>query len=271
MPFGAEEAAPGWVPIVAFAIPVAIMLLVGIPALRLRARAKAARQAQAGRRPEQGVDLGSVATIDDPSAFTTGAVLKALAVRPEDYGPTDDMPYDEGWAGTMLGLKSKISSSTSLLEPHVFWGTYAGHQVFIRLGPDEKVAGGTSLMSNKHVRQITVVRVLAPDFQIDSHDGALVATGASPFEIQGLIGSLSADVATWSDTRVTGGADGIVAARAAVDGIENSWVYDLWLCERIAAALRLAPLKAARVGPAWKVPYGLGRSLTPDRTAGRSP
>jgi hypothetical protein len=42
-------------------------------------------------------------------------------------------------------------------------------------------------------------------------------------------------------------------------------VYDLWLCERIAEAMDLTPLKPARIGPAWKVPYGLGKSLEPDR------
>ena len=39
--------------------------------------------------------------------------------------------------------------------------------------------------------------------------------------------------------------------------------HDLWLCERIADHLALEPLKPARIGTAWKVPYGLGRDLTP--------
>ena len=59
-----------------------------------------------------------------------------------------------------------------------------------------------------------------------------------------------------------------MAARAAIDGTAGSWVYDLWLCERIAEALGLPPLKPARIGPAWKVPYGLGKSLEPDRERG---
>jgi hypothetical protein len=29
--------------------------------------------------------------------------------------------------------------------------------------------------------------------------------------------------------------------------------------------MELPPLQAARIGPAWKVPYGLGKSLKPDR------
>ena len=163
----------------------------------------------------------------------------------------------------MLGLKSRISTATQFLEPHVFWGTRAGRQVFIRLGPDEKLAGGTVMFSNRHVRHITVLRVGAPPFQIEAEGGALRASDESPPEIRGLIRGLTPDPTTWSDTSVTGGPDGIVAARSFFDGVENNWVYDLWLCERIAQLLRLSPLPPKRIGPAWKVPYGLGGSLTP--------
>src|SRR4029450_7885569 len=101
----AEEAAPSWVPVVAFAVPAVIVLAVLIPALRLRGRAGRARRAQRGRRPATGTTLGSAAAIRDPSEYSVDALLKALAVRPEDHGPTaDGMPHDEGWAGTMLGL-----------------------------------------------------------------------------------------------------------------------------------------------------------------------
>jgi hypothetical protein len=239
------------------------MLLVVVPALRRRSRASAARRAQAGRRKEESTALGSATSIDDPSAYSTGAVLKALAVRPEDHGPTDDQPHDEGWAGTMLGLKSRISFATNLLEPHVYWGSLRGRQVFVRVGPDEKIAGGTVMMSNKHVRAITVLRVEAPRFQIDSDDGTLRATGGDTFSVGNLVARLSPSRETWSDARITGGPEGIVATRDAIDGVENSWVYDLWLCEQIAQELRLGPLPAKRIGPAWKVPYGLGRSTTP--------
>ena len=79
----AEQAAPAWVPAVALAIPIVIMLLLGVPALRRRSRASAARRAQGERRTDQSVALDSATSIDDPSAYSTGAVLKALAVRPE--------------------------------------------------------------------------------------------------------------------------------------------------------------------------------------------
>ncbi len=262
----AEEAAPSWVPVVAFLVPAVIVLAVLIPALRLRGRAGRARRAQARRRAAGDTQLGSAGAIDDPTTYSIDALLKALAVRPEDHGPTPDgMPHDEGWAGTMLGLKSRMSAASEVLEPHVHWGTRGGRQVFIRMGPDEKIEGGTTMLSNRHIRSITVLRVDAPPFDVRSDDGALRVSDGSPPEIRGLVGRLAPDTVTWSDVRIAGGPRGIVAARSAIDGTTGSWVYDLWLCEHIAQVLELPPLKAARIGPAWKVPYGLGRSLEPDQ------
>lgn len=266
----AEEAAPGWVPFVAFAVPALIVLAVLIPALRLRGRAGRARRAQARRRPAEATALGSAAAIDDPAEYSIEAVLKALAIRPEDHGPTPDgMPHDEGWAGTMLGLRSRMSDSTNVLEPHVHWGTREGRQVFVRMGPDEKLEGGTTMLSNRHIRSITVLRVEAPSFDVASHGGTLRVSDESPPEIRGLVEPLTADEPTWSDVRIAGGPRGIVAARAAIDGTTGSWVYDLWLLEHIARSLHLPPLKPARIGPSWKVPYGFGKSLEPDDDRGQ--
>src|SRR5262245_17699144 len=265
----AEQAAPSWVPIVAFAVPAVIVLAVLIPALRLRGRVGRARRAQARRRGADTTELGSGPAIRDPSAYSIEALLKALAVRPEDHGPTaDGMPYDEGWAGTMQGLKSRVSAASNVLEPHVHWGSRDGRQVFIRMGPDEKIEGGTTMLSNRHVRSITVLRVEAPVFDVSSEDGTLTASDDDPPEIRGLVDPLSSDEATWSDVRIAAGPKGIVAARAAIDGTAGSWVYDLWLLEHIARALDLAPLKPARIGPAWKVPYGFGKALEPDGKRG---
>ena len=162
------------------------------------------------------VDPGSAGAIIDPSDYSTAALLKALAVRPEDHGPRGGMPHDEGSAGTMLGLKSRISSSTNVLEPHVFWGVRGPGQVFIRVGPDEKIEGGTTMLSNRRIRSITVLRVDAPDFQVDSDEGTLrIVPGAVPAALGQLVTALTTSVPTWSDTRITGGPDGIVATRAS--------------------------------------------------------
>jgi hypothetical protein len=49
------------------------------------------------------------------------------------------------------------------------------------MGPDEKLEGGTTMLSNRHVRSITVLRVDAPQFDVTSENGLLR-------EIQGLVG-----------------------------------------------------------------------------------
>ena len=260
----AEQAAPWWVPAIAFLIPAVIVTAVTVPALRLRRRAKRTRRAQTTRHSADTTPLASAASIDDPSGHSADAILKALAVKPEDHGPTGDgMPHDEGWAGTMLGLRSRISSSSSVLEPHVYWGTREGRQVFVRLGPDEKLEGGTTMFSNRHIRSITVLRVASPRFDLVAHHGRLEPSKDAPAEVRDVVSRLTADDVTWADARVTGGPNGIVAARSTIDGIASSWAYDLWLCEHLARSLGLQPLKPARVGPKWKVPYGLGRSRTP--------
>jgi hypothetical protein len=260
----AEETTPAWIPMLALLVPVLIVGAVLIPALRLRRRARAARRSQERRQATSVAELGSADAIDDPAPYSIGALLNALAVRPEDHGPSaDGDPHDEGWMGTMLGLRSRMSSATETLEPHVHWGTREAGQVFIRVGPDERIEGGTTMLTNRHARAITVLRVAAPAFDVFSDRGALRASDDSPAEIDALIDALVPDPATWSDVRIAGGQEGVVAARSAIDGTVGSWAYDLWLCERIARVLRLAPLAPVRIGPAWKVPYGFGRSLRP--------
>jgi hypothetical protein len=73
-----------------------------------------------------------------------------------------------------------MSASSSVLEPHVHCGTRDGRQVFIRMGPDEKLEGGTTMLSNRHVRSITVLRVEAPVFDVSSEEGALTASDGTP-------------------------------------------------------------------------------------------
>ena len=260
----AEEAAPAWVPVVAFAIPALIVLAVLIPGLRKRRRYKAGRRAERDRRAADATAMGSAESISDPSGYSTDALLKALAVRPEDHGPVGDLPHNEGWAGTMLGLKAKMSAASEVLEPHVFWGERDGRQVFVRMGPDEKLEGGTTMFSSRHVRTITVLRVQAPEFLVEADgDGRLTASDGTPAAIRAMTDRLAADRVTWGDVFLVGGADGIVACRPGLEGVGYGFAYDLWLCERIARELDLPALPRKRIGPAWKVPYGLGRSLTP--------
>ena len=39
------------------------------------------------------------------AAYQAEALLAALAIKPEDHGPVGDLPHDEGWRGSMLGLR----------------------------------------------------------------------------------------------------------------------------------------------------------------------
>jgi hypothetical protein len=258
IPIGAEQAAPSWLPIVFLAVPIALMASLLLWGVRLRLRSGAARRAHERRRD---VPPPADPAAIDPSDYSTDALLDALA--PVGTGDNGDEHYDEGWAGAILGLRAQVSAATEVLEPHVYWGERAGRQVFIRVGPDEKLEGGTTMFSNRHVRSITVVRVDAPSFSITSERGALRASPESPPAVHDLVGALAPDRATWSDMTLTAGPRGLVATRPVAGEVENSWVYDLWLCERIAHVLSLPPLPPARVGPPWKVPYGLGRALSP--------
>ena len=256
-----EQAVPGWVIAAALAVPGVIMLLVLRWALRGRARYGRHRRAEGRRRGGDALARGSAAGIPDGGAYTGEALLRALSIKPEDHGPDGEgNPHDEGWAATMLGLRSKVSSSTDLLEPHLYWGPRAGGQVFVRIGPDEKVAGGSELYSERHLRSITVLRVEAAGFELEGASGRPRAVGAAPPALAGALDPIATNPDLWDRLLVVGGAKGIVATRPSGGAEFGGWVYDLWLLERLAAEMRLRPLPDARVGPAWKVPYGLGRS-----------
>lgn len=246
-----EEAAPSWLPILFLAIPVVIVGGVFMAFAGTRRRAKADKRQQRSGRKASEVTLGSAGAIDDATKLAPDAVLKALAVVPE----SDE--YDEGEAGTMLGLKSKISHSVHVLEPHVYWGERAGRQVFVRVGPDEKIENGTTMGSNRHVRQITVLRVASPEFTLEGLD---LVNGETP-ELAGALASIDKRSSVWDGFYAHGGADGIVLTRSAVTG-PNYWAYDLWLAERMATTLGLPALPPEKIGPAWKVPYELGRHFT---------
>lgn len=255
----ADQPAPSWIPIVALAIPVVIVAAVLVPALRARARHRRAMRRSRGGVDEGSVALGSSATISDGATYSVDGLRKALAIKPEDHGPTDSEPHDEGWAGTMLGLRSKMSSATEVMEPHVYWGERDYGQVFVRVGPDEEIEGGTMLLSNRHIRQITVLRVAAPEFKLDVIEGKPAAVeGAAP-GIENLFARMSPVGEIWQDAAAQGGPEGIVVVRSAITSPEF-WIYDLWLVEAIARELKLEALDGARIGPAWRVPYGVGRT-----------
>lgn len=251
---------PSWVPLVAFAIPVVIVSAVLVPALRSRRKNKAATRATRSGIKESAVALGSAREISDGASYSLDALRKALAVAPEDHGPRGSEPHNEGWEGEMLGLRSKVGTSVTVLEPNLSWGKRDGRQVFVRVGPDEKIAGGTTMMSNRHVRQITVLRVATSECMLDVVDGLPRLVAGNLDGLDRVLARMQPNDAIWQDLAVQCGSEGLVATRGAVN-TPGFWIYDLWLLEAIASELSLDPLADARIGPAWKIPYELGRKF----------
>ena len=257
-----ETAFPAWGAALVLLVPLVIMAVLAGWGMRSRTRRRRARASPLSRRIE-GVAIGSAATIADGGQVPWENLLDALAIAPENHGPgPDGKPWDEGYGATMLGLRSRISDATEIAEPHVFWGERSGGQVFIRIGVDEKGEGG-ELYSNRRLRQITVVRAALPAFELLGEDGAFSpapGSAAVPEAAVAFFSSLAPSPEVWHRLRLVAGPEGIVATRPLVDDYLSGWIYDLWLCERLALVLGAPALPAKRIGPAWKVPYGLGRA-----------
>lgn len=215
--------------IVVLIIPIGIMAAVLAWALPARRRWK-----QALKSPLQNatgtVAIGSAASIPDPGHVPWRDLLDALAVQPEGR-------YHEGWMGTMLGLQTKWSTSTDVLEPHRMWGARNGHEVKIRLGPDEKIEGGTELYSNKHIRAIIDIEGAMPPFEVTGEAGTLRGHGEVPPAVAEVLRGMQSSPDVWHKLTVTAGPTGIRSNRPSVGDVLNCWLYDLWLCERLVAAL----------------------------------
>jgi hypothetical protein len=215
--------------IVLLIIPIGIMVAVLAWALPARRKYKVALKSPL-QDAKGSVAIGSAAAISDPGRVPWRDLLDALAVQPEG-------PYHEGWMGTMLGLQTKWSTSSTVLEPHRMWGVRHGHNVQIQLGPDEKVEGGTELYSNKHIRAIIDIEAVLPPFEVTGENGRLSAHGDVPPAVTEVLRGLQSSPEVWQKLTVTAGPTGIRSSRPSVGDVLNCWLYDLWLCERLAAAL----------------------------------
>lgn len=240
-----EEAAPSWLPIVFLAIPVLIVggVLLAFRGTQRRSKADK-RHLRSARRLDE-VVFGSAGSLEDPTDLSPVALIKALGLRNDDHSD-------------LVGMQKRISYASEVLEPNLFWGEREGRQVFIRVGPDEEIENGTTMGSNRHVRQITVLRVEAPRFTLD--DWLEIAHGETP-ELVGVLASIDHRSSVWDGFYAHGGPEGIVLTRSAATG-PDYWAYDLWLAERIAERLALPSLAPQKIGPSWKVPYELGRRLS---------
>jgi hypothetical protein len=211
-----------------FLIPITIMTLLFRWAFRMRRRYRGALHGPLSQ-PLGNLQIGSAPAIRDAGQVPWRDLLDALAVQPEG-------PYHEGWMGTMLGLSTKWSTSTTILEPHRMWGEREGRSVEIRLGPNEKIEGNRTMFSNKNIQAITRVATPMPEFVLDGDGGALRTTSVLPGAVNSVLVSIGPSE-VWHELRIVAGPAGIEARRPIVGDALNSWLYDLWLCERIARAL----------------------------------
>jgi hypothetical protein len=200
------------------------------------------------RLPDAGTDYagppaaamrGRAADIADAGAVPWEVLWEALKLDAPD-------PADDGLAAE-LGLREE-----TWLDPAAdFGGTRMigvrnGRQVEIRMGHTTRGLSGGRV-------QVTLVRAATQPFGVTADDGALIVDGTAAASLV----SGFAPSRAWDDMVLRGGPEGVVARRPiSMRGQQAGWVYDLWLCERLAGALGAA-LPVADLDGA-NTPYGMG-------------
>jgi len=241
------------VEMVGFPVLVVVLVIVGF-----RLASGAINRHPLNRRID-GIEVGSADRIVDAGLIPWPNVIDALTVVKvdgdvewtEEHPTAGENPFAE-----VLGLKAPINPGR--FRPNLMYGERHGRQVFIRLGIDETRRSG---FSNRHLRQITVLRVMSPVFELHGGGGILRVDTEGPAELEAMVAALSPSPDVWDGLRVVGGPDGVVADRPVPTRVrvQCQWPYDLWLLERIAARIDVPALPAVRLGGSYRVPYGIGR------------
>jgi hypothetical protein len=207
--------------------------------------------------PVPGIEVGSAAQITDAGSIGWPSLLDALSTVRVNPDPDDRNPGPENSVAETLGLKAP--TVVGRFQPNLIYGTRHGRQVFIRIGIDETYLSG---FSTRHMRQITVLRVEVPDFELVCEDGLVRAESDAPVALRAVLHALRPSPDVWDGLLVVGGPEGIVANRPVPHRVrvQFQWLYDLWLVERIADSLHASALPPARLGRSYLVPYWLGRA-----------
>src|SRR5215207_5246222 len=166
---------------------------------------------------------GRAAEIADAGAVPWDVLWEALKLDAPD-------PGDDGLAAE-LGLRDEdwLDPAFDIGGTRMI-GVRHGRQVEIRMGH-------TTRGLNVGGVQITWVRAATDPFAVTADDGALVADDAA---VANLVSGFAPSRA-WDDMVLSGGDEGVVARRPiSMRGQQAGWVYDLWLCERLAGALGTA-------------------------------
>jgi hypothetical protein len=209
--------------------------------------------------PVPGIETGSAAQITDAGSIGWPSLLDALSTVRADPDKSDRDPGPENSVSKMLGLQAP--TVVGRFQPNLTYGVRHGRQVFIRIGIDETYFSG---FTTRHMRQITVLRVDAPAFELVGEHGVLRPESAGadvPAALGAVLQALRPSPDVWDHLLVVGGPEGIVASRPVPHRVlvQFQWLYDLWLVERIADSLRAPALPPARLGRSYLVPYWLGR------------
>jgi hypothetical protein len=115
-----------------------------------------------------------------------------------------------------------------------------------RVGP--KIRGALVLSGERHGRQVSVrlgsgevsstseitVLAAAPEFEAKSRDGKVRPPKDAPAAVAETLGSVP-NSTRWKKVKVEAGPEGIVVSRKG--GQQADWLCDLWLAERLAAAV----------------------------------
>ncbi len=115
-----------------------------------------------------------------------------------------------------------------------------------RVGP--KIRGALVLSGERHGRRVSVrlgsgevssisevtVRVPALTFEAKSRDGKVRPPKDAPAAVADALGAVP-NSTRWKKVEVEGGPEGIVVSRKG--GQQADWLCDLWLAERLAAAV----------------------------------
>jgi hypothetical protein len=237
-------------------VPLAVVVL---GSLLLRAQTRPIRDHPLNN-PVPGIETGSAAQITDAGSIGWPSLLAALGTVRVGPDKSDRDPGPENSVAETLGLQAP--NVVGRFQPNLTYGVRHGRQVFIRIGIDETYLSG---FTTRHMRQITILRVEVPAFELVGERGVLrpePAEAVVPAALRAVLLALGPSPDVWDGLVVVGGPEGIVASRPIPHRVrvQFQWLYDLWLVERIADSLHAPALPPARLGRSYLVPYWLGRA-----------
>ncbi|HWJ54167.1 MAG TPA: hypothetical protein VNT24_12400, partial [Propionibacteriaceae bacterium] len=161
--------------------------------------------------PVPGIETGSAAQIADAGSIGWPSLLDALSTVRVDPDKSDRGPGPENSVAETLGLQAP--TVVGRFQPNLIYGVRHGRQVFIRIGIDETYLTG---VTSRHMRQITVLRVDVPEFELVAERGMLRLESEQadvPEALHAVVHALRPSPDVWDGLLVVGGPEGIVASR----------------------------------------------------------